>query len=368
LITGAARRVGGSGRQEHLEFEFGSGNRSVVALGVDLKNSICSVGDGVARLNQDAMNLNDSDRYSERLMQLEHWHAIDAVACDLHPDLHSTRLAEQLSERLDALLIRVQHHHAHIAAVMAEHGIEGPVIGLAMDGFGYGADGTAWGGESLRVDAGGFERLGRIRPVAMPGGDAASRQPWRMAVAWLDDDALAARLFNDRPVMEISRLCRSAATPMTSSAGRLFDAAAAIVLGIEVQAFEGEAAVNLQRCAADATDGHVLDSDPSTMIRQLAEAVVSGADRPSLALGFHHAVADHLSAMAIRAAVKEGIESAVLAGGCFMNRLLRDRVTTNLVQSGLTVYTGEQLPPGDGAVALGQAWVAVQQLKQRGEV
>jgi len=347
-----------------LRFDIDSGGVAVAALGVDLKNSLCLTGSGHAYLSHVNGDINEPEIYRQVNDTLSQLNDVEAVACDLHPDLHSTRLAEQLSERLDVPLIRVQHHHAHIAAVMAEHAIEAPVIGLALDGFGFGTDGTAWGGECLYVDGACFERVGHIKPVAMPGGDAASREPWRMAVAWLDDEKLSKILFSERPVTMVGRLCHAAGTPLTSSAGRLFDAAAAIVLGIEVQGFEGEAAMALEREASTASNADELDGDPARMVRQMAEAVIAGADRASLALGLHHAMADHFAAMAIRAAESHGTQSVALAGGCFMNRLLRERVTKTLGQHGLHVYAGERMPHGDGAIAFGQAWVAARQLRQ----
>lgn len=348
---------------ERQHFDLDCGRFTVTAFGVDLKNTLCTAANGAALVSGLNGDLNDPAVFSDVLATLEHVGRIDAVVCDLHPDLHSVRLAEELAGRLGVPLLSVQHHHAHIAAVMVEHGLE-RAVGLALDGFGYGTDGTAWGGECLVVDGAGFERTAHLARVAMPGGDAASREPWRMAVAWLEDSKLSKQLFPDRPVATLQQLCRSPSTPQTSSAGRIFDAASAIVLGREVQAFEGEAAMLLERSAAEASAAVEIDRGPARMIRQLAEAVVAGGDRASLALGFHHALADHFATMAMNAASEHDIESVVLAGGCFMNRLLREKITSSLKLAGVKVYTGVRLQHGDGAVALGQAWVALEMMKR----
>jgi len=300
---------------------------------------------------------------------------VDAVACDLHPDLHATRLAEQLSSRLNIPLIRVQHHHAHIASVMAEHGVDEPVVGLAMDGYGYGEDGSAWGGECLYVDIDGCTRIGCIKPVAMPGGDAASRQPWRMAVAWLDDLMLCERLFPGCPVKAIHQLCHSESTPVTSSAGRLFDAVSAILLGIEKGLFEGEAAIALERAARgvtasphltyniDAVDGIYQLDCKETLIR-LAAAVEMGESRVELAAGFHCMLASGMAEIAIRVARQHGFGRVALSGGCFHNLILKKEVTSQLEDAGVQVLASQLVPQGDGAIALGQAWVAAMRLQQ----
>jgi len=349
--------------EEWQRFDIDSGRFAVVAFGVDLKNALCTAADGTALVSGPHGDLNDPAVFSEVLAKIARLSRADSVACDLHPDLHATRLAGDLAGRLGVPLIPIQHHHAHIAAVMAEHGLE-RTVGLALDGFGYGSDGTAWGGECLVVDSRGCERFSHLKPVAMPGGDAASREPWRMAVAWLEDMELCERLFEGRAVAMMRQLSRSPNTPLTSSAGRIFDAASAIILSREVQTFEGEAAVQLEKCAAEASSPFELDREPLQMMRQLVQAVMGGVDRPSLALGFHYALADYFSAMAMDAATERDIESVALAGGCLMNRLFRERVATSLKQAGLKVFGGERLPYGDGAVALGQAWVALEMLKR----
>jgi len=362
-------------RTESLKIPISAGGLSVMATGVDLKNSLCRVQGDTAQLSLVSGDINDPTNYKQVADILNHTGGIDAVACDLHPDLHSTRLATQLAARLDIPLIQVQHHHAHIAAVVAEHGIEEPVVGVAMDGFGFGTDGSAWGGECLYVDGSSSLRVGSLKPVPMPGGDAASRQPWRMAVAWLNGHAVLAEMFNGLPVEAIRTLCGSNMTPTTTSAGRLFDAASAIVLGSREVSFEGEAAIALEREATDAEKfkelSYRLDKidggyqlDCTEALTELAEAVQTGEAKPELAAGFHRMLAAAMADMAIRVARAREAQVVVLAGGCFLNRLLKEQMMAHLERTGLKVLISMKLPQGDGAIALGQAWVAVQKMKR----
>ncbi len=346
-----------------------------MATGIDLKNALCRVQDGVALLSKRSADINDPANYRQVADALNRIDGIDGVACDLHPDLQSTRLAMQLAERLDVPLIQVQHHHAHIAAVLAEHAIDEPVVGVAMDGFGFGADGSAWGGECLYVDGCKSIRAGHLKPVSMPGGDAASRQPWRMAVAWLNGHAAMSGLFDDLPVEAVQALCGSGMTPRTTSAGRLFDAASAIVLGSREVSFEGEAAIALERVASGAEAswelpyrleeiGGVCQLDCSGALIRLAEAVQAGESKPGLAAGFHRMLAAGMAEMAVRVATARKAKTVVLAGGCFLNALLKEQMIASLERAGLKVLISIQLPQGDGAIALGQARVAVEKIKR----
>lgn len=349
-----------------------------MAIGVDLKNSLCLAGSGDAYLSMIHGDINDPAIYQQVSEVLRQVSDIDVVACDLHPDLQSTRLAGQLADRLNIPLIRVQHHHAHIAAVLAEHGVEEAAVGLAMDGFGFGEDGHAWGGECLYVDGDASVRAGCLKPVSMPGGDAASRQPWRMAVAWLCGHGSLLSLFKEMPVEAIEKLCDSERTGMTTSAGRLFDAASAIVLGSRQVSFEGEAAIALEKVAAGAAtfrqlayrlDEHdsQLQLDCRAALAQLAEMTLAGESSAEMAAGFHRMLAAGFSEMAMRVAKARDVQVVVLAGGCFLNKLLKEQITARLTDAGLTVLSPERVPQGDGAIALGQAWVAIQQMK-RGKI
>ena len=293
------------------------------------------------------------------------------IAHDLHPDFHSTREAVRLAAELGADTLPVQHHHAHVAAVCAEHGFAGPVLGLALDGVGLGEDGSAWGGELLRVEGARYERLGHLLPLALPGGDRAAREPWRMAAAVLHSlgrgGEIARRYADEAGAPTIAAMLdRKLNSPMTSSAGRVFDAAAGMLGLSRRMRFEAEAAIALEKAATRhveaegwprplewAIDGaNRLDLRPA--LGRLAPSTRVDAD----AAAFHAAFADGLSEWAARAAAGTGIGRIAFGGGCFLNRLIGSRVAENLEAKGLTVMKPLRCSPGDTAVALGQAWIA----------
>ncbi len=337
----------------------------MLATGVDLKHSLCLLQGNTIQLSPLLGDLNHPELFTKVSVFLDSLTDVDMVACDLHPDLHSTLLASKLAERLNIPLVHLQHHHAHIAAVMAEFGLEQPVIGLAMDGYGYGTDGSAWGGECLFVHGAEMKRVGHLKSVAMPGGDAASREPWRMAVSWLDDIALSMQLFPGQPVEAVSRLCKSALTTTTSSAGRLFDAASAIILGHTHAAFEGEAAIRLEEQAKDRQDTLLLPYgikagviDMSSVLHELAKRRLAGENVSVLAASFHTTLAKAFAELAKAKAIENSVKDMVLAGGCFLNQILEQRISNELEESGFKVWQSVQVARGDGGVALGQAWLA----------
>jgi hydrogenase maturation protein HypF len=294
---------------------------------------------------------------------------IDAVAHDLHPDFHSTRLAQQLAARLGVPAIAVQHHHAHIAAVQAEQGLVGPVLGLALDGVGLGTDGTAWGGELLRVDGGHAQRLAHLPALALPGGDIAAREPWRMAAAALHALGRAdeiERRFAPAVGTQATRLLRRMLDrglncPTTTAAGRWFDAMAGL-LGLSTrQAAEAEAAIALERAATAWLADHPAEPVPdvaSLDLRLLLPSLMADADPGRAAARFHLGLAAALAQAATQAAQAHGITQVVLGGGCFFNRLLAEQVPARLRAAGLTAWLPRSLSCGDAGLALGQAWVA----------
>lgn len=315
---------------------------------------------------------------------------IEAVAHDLHPDFHSTRLALHWAERLGVPAIGVQHHQAHLAVLQAEAGLaDGPLLGLALDGVGLGTDGTAWGGELLRLDAhGGFERLAHLPPLALPGGDVAAREPWRLAAAGLHalgrGDEIEPRL---APVVGAAAaqgvrtmLARGLNCPASTGAGRWFDAAAG-VLGLSVrQREEAEAAIALERCAAAWLARHpegvadvgprVREGDGERRVGDLGGAVwalfeallaVDGQDAEACGRGaalFHAGLADALADATVAAAARDGLHDVAFGGGCFFNRLLSQRLSARLTAAGLRVHRPQAVSCGDAGLALGQAWVA----------
>jgi hydrogenase maturation protein HypF len=348
----------------------------VLAVGAWLKNAACRLADPAACRALEA---------SAMALLAARPRPVAAIAHDLHPDFFSTRLALRLADDLGVPSIGVQHHHAHIAAVLAEHSVRKPAIGLALDGVGLGTDGTAWGGELLRVDERGFARLGHLLPLALPGGDVAAREPWRMAASALHalgrgDEiethfGVAAGAAAARGVHQM--LERGLNCPPTSSAGRWFDAAAA-ALGLSVrQSAEAEAAIALEHAAmrwlasgrepvgaetACAGADGVIDLRP--LLAHLFDAPAGAEDRTGRgAAWFHAALANALADAAAAAAYRADIDTVCLGGGCFFNAVLTARVTRRLEAQRLRVLRPMRHSCGDAALALGQAWVAAHALR-----
>ena len=282
------------------------------------------------------------------------------VAHDLHPDFLTTRLAA----RFGVPTLGVQHHHAHAAAIAAEHGIDGPYLALVLDGFGYGSDGGNWGGELLRVADGAFARLGHLAPLPLPGGDRAAREPWRMAAAALaaigEGGRIVAR-FPGRPGAALAGLLARGAFPVTTSAGRLFDAAAGLLGVTAVQHYEGQAAMELESLVTapcELPDGWRIAGgvlDPAPLLAALAAPGMAAADGADL---FHGTLAAALATWAGWAAEQTGLTRIALGGGCFINRALTAALVPRLAAHGLQPLLAHALPAHDGGLSLGQAAVA----------
>jgi hydrogenase maturation protein HypF len=355
---------------------------SVVAVGGWFKNAVCVTRGDEAFVSQHIGDLDNAPTCTALAETVEHLVAIlevkpAAVAHDLHPDFFSTRHAARLAARWNVPLVGVQHHHAHIAAIAAEHRMSDPVLGVALDGVGLGSDGSAWGGELLRVEGARCERLGRLRPLRLPGGDRAAREPWRMAAAAL---ALAGRIdqierrFAAEPAAPTVRrmLADAIHAPPASSMGRWFDAAAGL-LGVKPRmAFEGQAAMLLEglaerhgEVAADpalfvVTSANELDFTP--LLARLADVGDAGYG----AALFHAVVVVGLARWVARGAAATGIATVAGGGGCFLNAILARGLARALARDGITLVEARQVPPNDGGLALGQAWVALQAAAGRG--
>ena len=362
-------------------------DRHLLACGAELKSTFClAKGDRawVGHHIGDLKNLETLTSFRNGIDHFERLFAVQpaAVAHDLHPDYLSTRYA--LEDRADLEPVAVQHHHAHLAACLAEHGREDTAVGAIYDGTGYGTDGTVWGGELLAGGLAEFERAGHLRSVRMAGGERAIREPWRMACAWLaealgeDEPALPPSLEGEvDPAMwaRVAELARSGlASPVTTSVGRLFDAVAALCgVGVRV-GYEGQAAIELEAIAdphergayrfdlvaapAGAAPDPALILDPRETVRAVAAELRAGVTAPIVSARFHHALADATADAIATLARARGLGTAVLAGGVFANRLLLERVAANLHATGLEVLVPELLPPGDGAISYGQIAVA----------
>jgi hydrogenase maturation protein HypF len=381
----------------------------VLACGAELKSTFCVARGARAWVGHHIGNLGDYETlrsFTEGVAAFERLFAVrpEVVAHDLHPDMLSTRFA---LERDGVEHVAVQHHHAHLAACLAEHGEAGPAVGAIFDGFGLGTDGTAWGGELLVGDLRGFERAGWLWPVALPGGDRAAREPWRMACAWLvaagDEDpppipaALTDRVDPSRWQTVAGMARTGTAAPPTTSAGRLFDAVAALCgLRSEVT-YEGQAAAELEAACDPAERGHyplpvaagadasaralAAAPDPHAAARALAAApdphaaavavldarplvaavaadVAAGAAVGAVATRFHNSLAAATAEAVARIAGERGLGTAVLSGGVFQNRVLLEGVADRLERAGLRVLIPLRLPPNDGGISYGQAAVA----------
>lgn len=306
----------------------------------------------------------------------------EVVVCDLHPDYASTLHAERLAAAWNARLVRVQHHHAHVAACMAEHGLTGPVLGFSWDGTGYGPDGTIWGGEAMLCEGAEYRRVAHLRTFALPGGDRASREPRRSALGLLyelfGDEAKrhAAEWFSAGEMDTLlSMLARGVNSPRTSSMGRLFDAVAAMCGLSPVISFEGQAAMSLEfvgdenecdayplpvtACGQAAHGESVADWGP--LVRGVLADRAAGVPIARIGARFHNALAE--MALEIARSVGPGLP-IVLTGGCFQNAVLAARIESRLSGSGFRVYTHNRVPPGDGGIALGQAFVALGQSRK----
>ncbi len=357
--------------------------RDLLACGAELKNTFCLVRGGRAWVSHHIGDLENYETLESFADGIEHFSNLfgvrpEIVAHDLHPEYLSTKYA---LERAELEPVGVQHHHAHLAACLAEHGERGPAIGAIYDGTGFGTDGSIWGGELLVGGLESFERAGHLYPVRLPGGERAVREPWRMACAWLlaarGGDALApdalAREIAPAPWRAVRELARGGvASPVTTSMGRLFDAIAA-VCGVRLRVnYEGQAAVELEAMrdasergayalplAREGQGGLVLDARPT--VDEATRDVDRGVPPGRVASRFHNAVATATSNACMAIAEERDIGMVVLAGGSFQNRALLEAVAATLEHAGLRVLVPERLPPNDGAISYGQAAVAAAQ-------
>ena len=354
----------------------------ILALGGDLKNVVAvATGDAVwlgphvgDLENLLAMGaLEDAVRALERLCDV----APAIVAHDLHPGYHATRRAQALPGRH----VAVQHHHAHLCAVMGEHQLAGAALGLAWDGTGFGSDGSAWGGELMLVEYKRFRRLATLRPLPLAGADRAIREPWRLALAALDDAFAGAPppsltralpLFaavDERRIANVRRMIATGVqSPRAHGVGRWFDAVGSLVLGLGESRYEGEVATRWNLAAADGDHGvypfGVDDGvepavlDLRAMVRAIVADVAEGVDAAVISARFHDTLAAAAVGLLVRAADAHGPLPVVLGGGCFANARLAEGIASGLRRVGLAVHLPSRIPPGDGGLALGQALVA----------
>ena len=377
----------------HVPFpvRLGEQLKPVLALGGNMKNTVCLTTGNNAFISQhlgdleDAMALEYFTQAAEHLMDIFQTRP-QALACDLHPDYLSTRYGKRCADELEIPLIQSQHHHAHIVACMAENRAAEPVIGLACDGAGLGEDGTVWGCEVLLCNYAGYQRLGHLKYIPLPGGDMAVKQPYRVAMAWLHElyGAEAVGLIEKLYPPEVSSLWpvfqqmieRRINAPLASSAGRLFDAVSSLLDICQEATYEGQPAIMLEGIAdplappfeypspagrGDRGEGRTesnLILDPSPLLRQVVESRLAGVAREEIAGVFHSGFVRMLAQAAVAASERTGLETVALSGGTFANRILVEGLAESLRDAGLQVLLHRDLPPGDGCLSLGQAVIA----------
>ena len=360
---------------------------STIGCGGGLKSTFSLGRESSVFLSQhigDLFNLEALDFYSESVDHLKKVLRIDPeiAACDLHPDYLSSHYAAELN----LPLYRIQHHHAHAVAVMAEHRLTKPVLAVVLDGTGYGPDGTIWGGEILRADLTSFQRLAHLSHLRQPGGDAATQEPWRMAMAAIFalggsealnhlPPALLAIPVEQRRVVA-SMLSQDFNAPLTSSCGRLFDAVAALLGLRQTISYEGQAAIELESLAKSVATttwyqelpapgdpeilalvgekGEKLEICSTEFVKMILAEIASGRSAASIALRFHYALISSITQLVLRLSAQTGIDQVVLSGGCMQNSLILEGLFRSLTARNLAVYTGENIPINDGGIALGQ--------------
>lgn len=349
----------------------------VLAVGAELKNTVAVSKGNLVVASHHIGDLEHLPAYRSFLQAVDHLcHIVgvtpELIAHDLHPEYLSTKFALEL----DIPNLAVQHHHAHIASCLAEHRRTGPVLGIAFDGLGMGTDGTLWGGEFLVADLHSFRRVGHLRPVPLAGGSRAVREPWRMALAWtrLALGTAAAENYGrsvDERWPAVLALMDQPRTPQTTSAGRLFDATAAL-LGLRPRVtYEAQAAIELEACAAGVglhdVGGYAVDLveeegllvlDPSPLISRVVAERDGGTAVPLISAGFHAGLGRGAARAATDLAGKAGLGTVALSGGVFQNARLTTILVEHLEQAGLEVLVHHRVPPNDGGISVGQAAIA----------
>ncbi len=362
----------------HLPF---TARRDILACGAQQKNTFCLVKESKAFLSQhigELENLETLSHFESSLEAFRQLFRIDPriIAHDMHPDYLSTRFAHDYPDP-SVMRVVVQHHHAHVVSAMAEHGIAEPVIGVAYDGTGYGTDGAVWGGEILVADWSSFKRVGHLRYAPMLGGEAAIRKPYRMAAGYVwslcaaseaEFEAFIATVPVGERIILRRQLETQLNTPLTSSCGRLFDAAAALLGVCREALYEGQPAVELEALADPQVDdmypfdllrdGDGWAVDPAATLRALWCDFRAGRSISRVAAAFHNTVAAFTLAVCRAVRDEHSLNRVVLSGGCFQNALLTQRLLEGLVAAEFEVVTHRLVPPNDGGLSLGQAVVA----------
>jgi hydrogenase maturation protein HypF len=382
VVGGTVRSVRSARGQVPVPLLLREPGPAVLAVGGELKNSVCFTRGELAFLSQHVGDLDNFETrgfFEETIAHLGQILGVEpvAIAHDLHPDYAATRWARA---QTGVELVGVQHHHAHVVSCMAEHRLTGRVLGIALDGTGYGTDGTVWGGELLLADEQDFERVGHLSTLPLPGASAAIREPWRVALAWLHgrwgeelfalDLPFVQALDHGRAELILRMIDQGLRSPITSSCGRLFDAVAALVGVRQVITYEAQAAIELEALAGgvEPGEGYPLELadgvlETGTLLDALVEDLLRGESAAVVSARFHDGLAGGLARAARSLARDHGVERVCLSGGSFLNRRLTEGLEARLRSAGLHVHAQAQVPTGDGGLALGQAVVARARLR-----
>jgi hydrogenase maturation protein HypF len=349
----------------------------ILALGAEQKNSFCLGKGNQAILSQYIGDLKNQATFDflreavDRFSLLFRFKPL-YLACDMHPDYLTTQYADHLREKLDIPLFRIQHHHAHIASCMAEHGLDEPVIGVSFDGTGFGTDGTVWGGEFLVAEPGDFSRYTFFDPVPLPGGEKAIHEPWRTACSYLikylgrDFDLTsvpALRQVGESNLKAISEILKSDVnSPLSSGAGRLFDAIAALLGLCTHETFNSEAPVRLESAICDRTEEfYPFAAGKPVIFRETFSAILKELPIKSasfISAKFHNTVAMIILEVSEQIRRETSLNKVVLSGGVFQNKYLLERSMHLLRQSRFMVFTNNSVPANDGGISLGQLLIA----------
>lgn len=357
--------------------------KEVLALGGELKNTISFSKENYVFLSQylgDLKSVETLDFLKESIKNLERIFRVnpEIIACDLHPDYLSTQYAEEIGAKKGLKVVKIQHHHAHIVSCMTENNIKEKVIGVAYDGTGYGDDGKIWGGEFLLCDLKEYLRVGHLKYYPLPGGDKAIAEPWRMAYSYLYsiygpkvktlDIDFNHRMDYDKLSIIEKMIDKNINSPLTSSCGRLFDAASSLIGIRDEISYEGQAAMELESFCASGIkerynfcifkEGDELIIDPQEIFVDIIKDLKEGIDKKVIAAKFHNTIAGFTLNLCVKIRENSGINKIALSGGVFQNKYLTEKVVSLLEDKGFKVYTQSKVPPNDGGISLGQAVVA----------
>ncbi|MGD2163652.1 MAG: carbamoyltransferase HypF, partial [Anaerolineales bacterium] len=358
-----------------LNWELGE----ILATGAELKNTFCLVRGPYAFISHHIGDLENYETLEAFESGIKHYERLfrispELIAYDLHPDYMATRYALERSKRTGCQAIGVQHHHAHIAACMAEHSLDpdSTVIGLAFDGTGYGTDGTIWGGEVLISDYADFVRKFHLRTFTLPGGDLAIREPWRLALALLSEVGLIGELEltalreipQHKREIVLHQIDHGVNAPRTSSMGRLFDAVAALI-GVRAKVnYEAQAAIELEALVEPSEEGsypiHLSDGmiDHAPLVQAIIDELRNGVEHGVIAARFHQSLVEVIGQICISVRAEAQIDQVVLSGGVWQNKVLLERTIKHLESEDFQVLRHRKIPANDGGLALGQAVIA----------